>query len=462
MRRKNDWIVPILLLSAATASACATVDPRPDYARARDEIRVTAGEEEVFDPEGPVLSTEEIRAMLADGLALDEAGRLALLNNRRLQAGFLGLGVARSDFVQAGLLKNPSLSIAFLFPSGGGRTKWEAELAGNVAELWQIPARKALAGEEVEQRILELSRFAGELVASTKRAYFESVAAREGLAVARADEELARRSLAAVKRQVEMGVATRTEQNLAESDSLRAGFALLEAERGATSAKRELAALLSIEFDLLEVELTDPLPAPIAPALGRESLVQRSLELRPDMRAAGRAIAAAEARVSLEKRRVIQGASLGIAAERPEGGSAVDFLAGPSAALEIPIFDQNQAQVSRAEYHLGEIRKEYEGLAVDVSQQVRAGVDRAIAAANAGKFAQSELIPQAEASAALAQRAFDLSEATVVALLQAQRNALEARRSGIDSLLDAARSRIELERILGAPLEEARGAGAGL
>src|SRR5688572_30665399 len=204
-------------LAAPALAGCATVDPRPDYERARQEIRATTGEDAIHDPEGPLLSEEEIRAALADGLGLAEAARLALLNNRRLQAGFLALGVARAEYVQAGLLENPSLSLAFLFPDAGGRVRWTADLVGSIAEIWQIPSRRALAQAGVEQRILELSRFAGELVAGTKTAYFESVAAREARSVGRANLELARRSLEGVIRQVAEGVASKTDESLAES-----------------------------------------------------------------------------------------------------------------------------------------------------------------------------------------------------------------------------------------------------
>ena len=34
-------------------AACASVDPRPDYERAQQEIRATTGLEEVHDPDAP-------------------------------------------------------------------------------------------------------------------------------------------------------------------------------------------------------------------------------------------------------------------------------------------------------------------------------------------------------------------------------------------------------------------------
>ena len=449
-RRSSLHVLGVLALLAT--SGCATVDPRPDYEQARQEIRATTGEAQQYDPQGPVLSSEEIGAVLADGLGLAEATRLALLNNRRLQAGFLSLGVARSDFVQAGLLENPSLSLAFLFPDSGGRVRWTADLLGSVAEIWHIPARQALARAGLEQRILELSRFAGELVADTRSAYLESVAAREARSVARANVELARRSLTGVRRQVEGGVASRTDEGLAESLALGAELAFRRTEREEAAALRRLAALLSLEEDLLLLTLTDPLPVPAWRTLEREELVEKSVNARADIRAAERAVAAAEEKVALERKQRF-GLGAGASAERPEGDSSVDLLVGPAATVELPIFDQNQAQVSRAEYELAERRKEREALVAEVRQEVRAALDRAEVASRAATFASEELVPRAIANATLAEKAYELGDTTVLTLLQAQETALEARRTEIDALLEAALSRIDLERAAGAPLE---------
>lgn len=439
------------LLTLAFAG-CASVDPRPDYARAQQAIRATTGVTEVHDPDAPVLTGAEIGALLADGLGLDEAAQLALLNNRRLQAGFLGLGVARAEFVQAGLLQNPSLSLAFLFPDTGGRAQWTADLLGNVAEIWQLPARQALAQAGLEQRVLELSRFAGELVAATRAAYFESVTARAARAISGTNLELARRSQEAVRRQIEAGVASRADESLAVSLALAAELSHQRVEREDVSATRRLAGLLSLEDDLLSVTLTDELPEPSALGLEREALVAESLAVRPDLRASERAVAAAEERVALERKRRFPEVSAGLSAERPEGGGSTDLLLGPAAALELPLFDQNQAQVSRAEFELAQRRKEHEALVAEASQEVRAALDRAEVAARAAAFARDELVPQAERSAALAEKAYELGDTTVLALLQARRTVLEARATGLEALLESALARTELERATGALL----------
>jgi cobalt-zinc-cadmium efflux system outer membrane protein len=454
MRPRNPGLhaLPALALGACAA----LVDPAPDYDAARKLVRETTGLDAVRDPEGPVLAEEEIRAVLADGLTLDEALTLALENNRRLQAGFLELGVGRADFVQAGLLENPTLSLAFLIPSGGGRARIGADLVQSVAELWQLKHRKELARLGQDRRILDLSRFAGELVQDARAAYFEAVAARELRGVAGADVDFARTALAAVRRQVEVGVATRTEESLAEGEVLAAELAYRLLERAESSEKQRLAALLSLQRGLGDAVLADPLPAAAALAGADDSLVERGAASRIDVRAARSEVLFAEAQVRLEQRRANPGVAAGFAAERTESGGASDLVGGVAGSIELPLFDQNQAQIRRAEYRRDAVRKELEALLAEVSAEIRIAQGRARVARDAAEFVEQELLPQAERAAAQARRAYELGDTTVLALLESRRRVALARREAVRARLEIARAGSALERSVGAPLDPAR------
>ena len=52
----------------------------------------------------------------------------------------------------------------------------------------------------------------------------------------------------------------------------------------------------------------------------------------------------------------------------------------------------------------------------------------------------------------VAEKAYELGDTLVLTLLQSQRARIEARRTSIEALFEAARARIELEKRLGAPL----------
>src|SRR5215213_6646328 len=90
----------------------------------------------------------------------------------------------------------------------------------------------------LDQAVLKVSRAAGELVAETRDAYFETVAARESVAVAKENVALSRRSLESVRAQVRAGVASRVDENVAHVQALGAELSLTRAEREASVAVR--------------------------------------------------------------------------------------------------------------------------------------------------------------------------------------------------------------------------------
>ena len=118
----------LVALVTALFAGCARVNPAPDFARADHLIQASTGLPTVA---ASGVEEAEVRSALSDGLSLDEALRLALLNNRQLQSQFLTIGIAKADLTQAGLLTNPSLSLLFLLPVGGGQADIQASVAQN-------------------------------------------------------------------------------------------------------------------------------------------------------------------------------------------------------------------------------------------------------------------------------------------------------------------------------------------
>ena len=177
--RMPKLISSVVLAWAIFQTGCATVNPQQDYLRARELIQNSTGFERAYNPEELGLSEDELSATLADGLALDEAVQLALLNNRQLQVAFLDIGMARADFVQSGLFSNPSLGVGILFPSGGGRSNIQANIAQNIVQIWQLPVKKRSAEHALEQEIVTVARLAaGTNISLGDRAPFFRIAAR--------------------------------------------------------------------------------------------------------------------------------------------------------------------------------------------------------------------------------------------------------------------------------------------
>ncbi len=474
---------------------CATVDPKPDYSRTQTLIEQSTGVAESYSPEEEGLAADELSACLSDGLTLDEAVRIALLNNRKLQAAFFDIGLARADWVQSGLLANPSLGIGIMFPEGGGRRNIQGNLAQNIVDLWQMPVKKRIAEHQVERQVVRVARLAGELAAETKRAYYAAVAANDLLTIDDENLALLGKSYGAVEAQREAGVASPLDENLQRGELLRAELDLRDARLASVNAKRSLAGLLSLDLNADELGLTDPLPEPKERAFDADSLIAVAREKRLDLKALEEAVGVVDAEIKLEYLRVFPEVSIGIAAERLEGRSQpgrdvaadfaraslrggeltipdiqtrgerqankdqdIEFMIGPNIAVTLPIFDQNQAQIAKATYAQVQAVKSYEDLYLGIAQDIRMAVDQSKTLWGNVTFYRGELLPQADRNLEFTQAAYQAGTVGVLTLLESQRSLLDTRRGYVQVWATAAISLSDLERAVGLPLTDVEAA----
>ncbi len=443
----------VTVLLAVSTVGCATVKPAADFARSRQLIQETTSVRGTFDPDAPPMTTADIEGVLADGLSLDEAVRLALVNSRRLQAEFMRIGVAKADWVQAGLLSNPSLEAAVMFPVGGGRSNIQASFAQNLLQALRIPVKKQIAQRQLDEAVLTIARRAGELAADTRGAYYDAVAADETLRVSRESLDVVNRSLEAIVRQRAAGMSNSLDENLGRGQALAADLATRNARLDAANARRKLAQLLSLDRDNTSLQLTDTLTVPPLALSSPDELIAAARQHRLDLQAAKATVDATAATLAFEKSRALPDINLGGSMERMErrGGdpAGIDVIAGPMLSLEIPIFDQNQAQVARAYYlHLQAV-KIYEDLDLAIAQEVRGAIDHATTAQDNVAFYRDKLLPQAQEGFQLANDSFAAGRANLLMLLESQRVAIESRRSYIAVQRDAANARAQLQRSLG-------------
>ncbi len=444
----------VLLLASGLCffSGCATVEPGPDFLRVRDLVEASTGFPETYNPEAPAITREEIVAALADGLAIDEAVRIGLLNNRQLQSEFMSIGVAKADWVQSGLLSNPSLDMLVRFPVDGGRSQIEGLFVQNILELWRIPLRKEISQHGLDDAVFTIARIAADLVAETRSAYYEALAADELRTLAQDNLENARRAYGAVRSLREGGVASQFDENLSHGPVLEAHVSLRARQLEARNARRRVASLLAIDIDVDDLSLLDSLPDPVAPQLDVDSLIAIAKDARLDLQAYRAAMAAAAARINFESGKAFGELSIGISVERP--AVAGDTVVGPAFTATIPIFDQNQAQVSRAEYLYLQALKSLEAIELGMAQEIRGTADRATTAASMVAFYQSELLPQAQQNLEFATTAYTSGQTSLIAMLEAQRTFFEARTAYIQARQGAATAMARLEQAIGRPLCE--------
>lgn len=472
-------------ITYVAGAGCAKVNPRPDFEQVSELVRTSGGGDL---PPNAVYAGEdalkaETDALLAEGLTSETCARLCVRRNPRVRAALARVGAARADVVQASLLSNPGLSLSSRFPDGGGLTNLEVAIAQNLSDLWLIPVRRRAAEGELEREILAAAREVSETVTSAREAYFEAVAADEAVVLAREHRELTARLVEIAEARRDAGVGSEIDVNIVRAESMRAEVTAREAEREAFEARRRLCVLLGVATEPRAIVLTEALPEAPDASLDPETLVERSVSGRLDVRAAEALVRKAAARVTEARRSVFSEVEVGVAlerADRPPGGDknilfntlhesahagelvgpelynptddGQDVILGPTLSFALPIFDQNQARIARAEFELIEARLLLEALKLDVAQQTRSACVAASTAWSTSVFYRDELLPLAQTNLELSREAYRSGKVSVLSVVEAQRAVVAARREHLNVRGASARAVSELEKAVGLPI----------
>ncbi len=472
----------VLAYALAGAAGCATVKPQKDYERAAGLIESATGASVAVDPEGVETVRHVVAEMMADGLSAQEAVQLALLNNPRLQAGLLRIGIGRAAVIQSGLFSNPSLALSLRFPDEGGLANFEVSLAQNIAELWQIRPRVRAAERDLEQTILTLAREASNAAFEAHSAYVRALQMDRRLEIARENLSIAQQLVELAIARKDAGSGTEVDVNLARAERVSLDVANRTSFVAAVETRTGLAKILGLTTPPSALQLVDPLPEGIDLTFSPEQLVDAARMNRLDLKAADAVTKAAEARVAYERARFLRTIDLGLSVERdarpsrggrnwlaesafastqagtltppslqPRDPQTTDYVAGPTLSLELPLFDQNQAQVARAEFELLQAHYLRDAIDREIVQESWAVHARAKGAFENAGFMRDELLPLRENGLRLAREAYRFGGTALLTVLDAQRRLLEARAGYVDVQAAAGLARIDLERIAGQP-----------
>lgn len=446
-----------LSLSAALLGGCASTSAKPAFDDVAREVKARSGHTVRWSQ-----GTEEDRRaeaaideLLSRELTVDAAVQVALLGNPGLQAHFEELAIGQADLVQAGLLKNPVFSF--------GRTAWEAEhidpnLFGTVEQdfldILTMPLRKRVATTELEAKKLEVGDEILELAARVREAYYTAQAAEQLVAMRRLVEEAASTSAELARRQHEAGnmsdLALNTELSLAAQTTLDRK----RAEGEAAIAREKLNKLMGVWGPRTAWKMAAKLPELPEEEPPLERLESVAIERRLDVGAARRSVQALGYALSLAKTTRWTGtANVTVEAGRLRHNKRISF--GPGVALEIPLFDQRQAQIAKLEAYERQAQAELRQLAIDVRADVRSSRARVIAARGIVEEYGKVIVPIRENIVRYSQEQYEAMLLGVYQLIQAKQSEFEAYREYIEALRDYWIARSDLERAIGARLEVA-------
>lgn len=430
-----------VVVAAALAAGCAsTVRPQtatgPAPTQAALPLRADAGSTTSIPP----------GVSLDDGLTPDEAVAIALWNSAEFRVQLTDLGFARADLLEAGLLKNPVLSL--LFPLGPKQL--EATLRWPVEVLWERPRRVAAARLNVDRVASALEQSGLNLAAEVKLAYLELTLARDRAQLAKdAAGQLEQiRTIAAAR--LREGDISELEARSATIDAARAEQ---DAVRAGHDAQLRLVAFRSRLGLSLDPAIRLDVPPPSTEVTVGASCVERSagdllpqaLAARPDVRAAEIAVEAAGARMGWEKSRIMTLSAVIDA----NGQGREGFEMGPGVDASLPIFDRNQGGRARASAEMQRAALGY----LAARQRVASEVDEALTLLSQARTSQASwrtsIVVPLDDQVKAAERAYAAGDMSYLFVLENARRLTEARLRGREVDADLARAVVRVERAIG-------------
>ena len=384
------------------------------------------------------------RSLLANGLTADEAAQIALLNNRRLQAIYENLGVARGELIQAGLLKNPRLEGALRIR--GRDDVLELSVVQDFMSIFTIPLRRARAKAEFERVKLQVTGEAIELAGRTRMAFYRLLAEQQAISMRRSFLDAAEASYEAARRLRAAGnitvLALANEQALYE----QAKLTVAQAELAVLETREKLNILMGLFGEDTGWQAPDRLP----PLPEREEalvdLEAKAIRASLDLAAARYRIESSGQQLEIAKvHSLLPELGVGVEGERETDGK---WFIGPRLEIAIPIFNRGQSSRSQALAELQRARQNFTALAVEIRAAVRAAHHRMEVTRKQALHFQKVIVPLSERITRETQLQYNAMQLGVFSLLAAKQHEILVRKQYIESLRAYWIARTQLAQIL--------------
>lgn len=438
------FLLAILCLFPA---GCA-VKTHEEWAKAADLARNRTGERPVWvqSPEDARLVQAKTAEILAAGIDEDAAVRLALMNNPELQAAFEDIGIVKADLIQAGMPKNPLVSALFTFPAYAGTGNWmfiALDAALSLVDLAKIPLREAPVRAELERTLLAVANEALKTSTAVRTASVERAGKAQILVAAKEYAAKTTKLLDASKKHRQFGLIRDDELMLLEATVASAKLDAAAAESALTIATARLSRAVGVEIAGARI-LPPKIDARTLPS--RETAVAQAVQDNLDVQAALWKVQALKAGLDLEKWRLIDEFDVfgGYSREEtPIGKWSV------GAAARIPLFDQNQAGIAKADHLIRQAEKKVRAEEDKARENAVRALEDADMALRRVRDLENVGLPAAKRAAAFLDKYVAAMQETQLAGLEAGRAVVREQKALAEAVEARDKAFIALDEALG-------------
>lgn len=374
-------------------------------------------------------------------LTWDDAAAVALWNNAQLRLDMGALGIAEADLIDAGLLRNPRLDL--LVPIGAKPFEFLLNLP--LETLVQRPRRMAASQAAYDQLAESLIQNGLNAIRDARVAHAEAVQAQARAETAERAAALRTRISGITDARLKAGdiseletVQARTEAGAAQEQLARFRHDLALAQE-----RLRLALGLSIARPNIQVAAS---PLRLDPPPSLDSLIEKALASRPDLRGIELGIAAAAKRSKWEQSRVLW---LSAQLNSKEVGTS-GLLTGPGVSAELPMFHRNQGLIARADADVEVATRQYLATKQRIAFEVAEARQQLLQAQEALVRTTESILAPLQRGAALAEQQYKRGDVAYLFVLEQTRALIDAELGVVDFEAAVRRAQAQLERSVGA------------
>lgn len=377
-------------------------------------------------------------------LTVEQAVRLALANDPRIQASLARVRVAEADANQVRLLPNPILSLDFRFPLPTGGTAFEPTLTADLVSLLQKPAQISAADHRLREAASTALTTVLDVMAEVQEAYAATRSVDAEIKNVQRRRERIQHLREIAQKRLAAGDATRLDVLTLDAQLMQVDLDLSDFQLQRVEQHLNLARLLGQPRSQVEWKLLAWEPPPET-RLAAESLwVDAALMKRPEIQAHVWELKALGDDLRGAQIPPLQGGDIGVHAEHDP-----EWRVGPTLTIPLPIFDFGQASRTKVTALRSVARHELVQQQSEVIQSVRLAYATYVHSRQTLASAQGTLLPLQRRQLEQAQLAYQAGEVDLATLLLAQ-NETELTMTKILELQEKVTvARIKLQRAAG-------------
>jgi len=416
-------------------------------------------------PNGIKGQAAELSVQETGDLTLRDAVNLALLRNPELASFAKEMRALEGATLQAGLLRNPELSLNVENPGNIQKLSGDINSQDSVSQevvqqlttirigqLIELGGKRAARvgaarlNEELAARDYESRRV--EIIARVANVFTEVLAGQERLKLAEETRQLAQNVVDTVVLRVQAGKVPPIEETRAKVGLSTARIEFEQAQRDLISARKRLALLWDSAVPQFAKAL-GTLETSIAPP-DFQTLQDRVLENPMALRAM-KNIEHRKALVEVEQTRRIPNLTLSAGAVHHAQLGGTTAVAG--VMIPLPLFDRNQGNLKEAYQRVDKAVDEQVATDIRLRTELAQSYETMSAVWNEINILRDEILPGARSAFNVMRRGYELGKFGLLELLDAQRVLFQNQLLYVRALANYQRLMNDIERLIAAPID---------